>query len=155
MIDGNRNETRFLVDTNILVYSLDNREPTKKEISGEFLENRLSKPGFFISAQNLGEMYYVLTEKIPNPISRTHAKQTVQTYARPTQVIFYSLLTLESAMGLAELHHLHFWDALLAATMLENNVRIIYTENTKDFNKIPGITAINPFKTKQAKVESK
>ncbi len=39
-----------------------------------------------------------------------------------------------------------FWDALIAETMLENGVSTIYTENEKDFKKMRGINAINPFK---------
>jgi len=42
------------------------------------------------------------------------------------------------------MYKVHFWDALIAATMIENNVFTIFTENTKDFKKIKGITAINP-----------
>ncbi len=29
--------------------------------------------------------------------------------------------------------------------MLENGIDTIYTENVKDFEKIPGIRAVNPF----------
>ncbi|MFQ5406347.1 MAG: hypothetical protein ACE5DI_04280 [Candidatus Micrarchaeia archaeon] len=36
--------------------------------------------------------------------------------------------------------------ALIAATMFENNCFEILTENVKEFKKIPGITAVNPFK---------
>jgi len=39
-----------------------------------------------------------------------------------------------------------FWDALIAATMLENGVKTIFTENTADFRKIPFIKAVNPLK---------
>ena len=37
------------------------------------------------------------------------------------------------------------WDAFIAATMIENKIFNIYTENTKDFSKIDGIKARNPF----------
>ena len=37
------------------------------------------------------------------------------------------------------------FDVFLAATMLDNGVRRIYTENVKDFNGVSGIDAINPF----------
>jgi predicted nucleic acid-binding protein len=39
---------------------------------------------------------------------------------------------------------LHFWDALLAATMNENGISTIYTEDCH-FEKVPGLTVINPF----------
>ena len=39
-----------------------------------------------------------------------------------------------------------FWDALIAACMLEKGIKTIVTENERDFKRIPGITIINPFK---------
>lgn len=41
---------------------------------------------------------------------------------------------------------LHYWDALLAATMRESRVYKIYTENEEHFNEIPEIQAVNPIK---------
>jgi predicted nucleic acid-binding protein len=38
-------------------------------------------------------------------------------------------------------------DISLVATMLDNGVRRIYTENIDDFKGIDGIDAINPFST--------
>ncbi|WP_346866156.1 hypothetical protein [Methanocalculus sp. MSAO_Arc2] len=43
-----------------------------------------------------------------------------------------------------ERYKLHFWDALLVATMLENHIHVIYTE-AAHFKRIPGITVVNPF----------
>ena len=37
-----------------------------------------------------------------------------------------------------------FWDSLIAATMIENNILSIYTEKEKDF-KVPSLNVINPF----------
>jgi predicted nucleic acid-binding protein len=41
-----------------------------------------------------------------------------------------------------------FWDALIAACMLEHGVHTIVTENELDFRKIPGLTVINPFRAR-------
>lgn len=41
----------------------------------------------------------------------------------------------------------HIFDAFLVATMLEHNVRVIYTQNTKDFSRFRDIQAVNPFAT--------
>ncbi len=43
-----------------------------------------------------------------------------------------------------------FWDALIAACMLEHGIEVIVTESEKDFKNIPGITVLNPFKTRVA-----
>jgi len=36
------------------------------------------------------------------------------------------------------------WDSLIAETALENGIVKIYTENLKDFKKIPGLKVVNP-----------
>jgi predicted nucleic acid-binding protein len=40
----------------------------------------------------------------------------------------------------------NFWDALIVATMEENSIDTIITENEKDFKKVKWIKTINPFK---------
>lgn len=52
--------------------------------------------------------------------------------------------TLKKAMDISIKKNIEYWDALIAATMIENNISHIYTENIKDF-RIEGITAVNPF----------
>jgi len=54
-------------------------------------------------------------------------------------------------MDLVRLHRVPFWDALIAACMLENGISTIVTENEADFKRIPGITTSNPFKTVRGK----
>lgn len=39
-----------------------------------------------------------------------------------------------------------YFDYFLSATMLDNGLKRILTANIKDFSKIPGIEAVNPFK---------
>jgi predicted nucleic acid-binding protein len=43
-------------------------------------------------------------------------------------------------MELVRQRRVPFWDALIAACMLENAIGIIVTENEDDFKRIPGIT---------------
>ena len=47
---------------------------------------------------------------------------------------------------MVKLYRAKFWDALIAACMLEHGVETIVTEDGADFRKIPGITVVNPFK---------
>jgi predicted nucleic acid-binding protein len=58
--------------------------------------------------------------------------------------------TIMKAMEIVESARAPFWDALIAACMLEHGIEIIVTENEKDFKKIPGITVVNPFKARVA-----
>jgi predicted nucleic acid-binding protein len=54
--------------------------------------------------------------------------------------------TLLKAIELVKVTRVPFWDALIGASMLEHGIETIVTENDRDFKKIRGVTAINPFK---------
>ena len=58
--------------------------------------------------------------------------------------INYSAETIPLALDIVQQFKMPFWDALLAATMRDNGIFNIYTENAKDF-KMPWINAVNPF----------
>ena len=61
-------------------------------------------------------------------------------------IINYHGKTVVNALQLSSNYKIHFFDALIVATMEENSIYEIITENEKDFNKISNIRITNPFK---------
>jgi predicted nucleic acid-binding protein len=59
-------------------------------------------------------------------------------------VIRYDPGTIQEAVGIRKKYSLHFWDALLAATMKQHHIGTMYTENAH-FSRVPWITVIDPF----------
>jgi predicted nucleic acid-binding protein len=55
----------------------------------------------------------------------------------------YDPRTILSAIELNREYKVHYWDALIAATMRENKIFCIYTEDG-DFKNIPWLNVINP-----------
>jgi len=135
----------ILLDTNILVCAYDNTEGKKHEIAQALLEDCFLGGDFAVSFQNLTEFFAVVTRKIKKPISPDQAKEILKTIIDFTdfKVILPQEHTLIHAVELSKKGP--FWDALIAATMLESSVHTIYTENTRDFKHL-GVTAVNPFK---------
>ena len=136
-----------LIDTNILVYAYDESEGKKHEICKRVIDEcwRL-KEKYSISLQILSEFYVVITKKIENPVPVKTAKGIIA-YIIEFQnwvVINYDACTILSAIGINMTHEVHYWDALLTATMRENNIFCIYTEDG-DFKSIPWLKVINPF----------
>ena len=91
-------------------------------------------------------MLFHLNQKIEFPLPKENAKQIIIDLSSGFQIIRYDEKTIINAIGFQEIYKIHFWDALLAATMEENSIETIITENEKDFKKIKWIKAINPFK---------
>ena len=139
-------EELFLIDSNILVYAYEKEESIKKDEAKNLLkECLLGVKQFAISIQNLSEFVFVTTKK--GKLTIDEAKYFVIKMAQfeGFKKINYSAETIPLALDITQQFKTSFWDSLLAATMKENGIFSIYTENTKDF-KIPWINAVNPFK---------
>ncbi len=143
------NKTRALLDSNVLIYSVDITENEKHVQAKEFIKANLNGDYFFVSAQNLAEFFYNVTERFESPVSFEKARAALEIFSTSFTTFSYSPENIVTAGEFQERFHIHFWDALLAATMLENKIFTIFTENVRDFSKIPGIKAINPFKKKK------
>ena len=135
----------FLIDTNILVYAIDKQEGTKNLKAKEIINKCwLGSENLAVSAQNLSEFVFVSTKKAK--LDFKQAKDIVEYVVEfgGFKKINYSAETILQAIDIANEFKMPFWDSLLAATMRENGIFNIYTENAKDF-KMPWIKAVNPF----------
>ena len=138
----------FLVDTNILVYSYDASEPDKQRICSILLKKCWAQEtSYAIALQNLSEFYVVVTKKIDNPLSKEIAKNIINDIIEFNnwQVLELNETSIITAIDLSIKYNIHYWDAILCATMKQNGITNVFTENTKDFGKIPWMTAVNPF----------
>jgi len=141
-------EKSFLIDSNILIYAIDNSDTRKHEIALEILEDCFGRNEIWaISYQNLAELSAVIINKIHNKNDLENARKLIKDIilVKNFKKIKYTGRTIIHAIELNQKDNIEFWDALIAATMLENKIFNIYTENTKDFSNVPGIKAINPF----------
>ncbi len=139
-----------LVDTNILVYSCNLLSPDF-EAAKEFLEESVPEGNLVTSAQNLVEFYSVITD--PKTVGHLNdaglAWIQVQKWADlfskilvpQTQTIqTISVLLKKYPVKGAEIHDVH-----LAATMIDNGVKTIYTADERVFRQW-GLKVINPLK---------
>ena len=134
-------------DTNIIVYAYDASEPMKQKICARLLERVYEKEIIgIVSNQILGEVFKALTENIENPISIENAEVIVGSIVESENwiKINYDHDTVKKAILTVKLNNVPFWDTLIAETMRENGFVKIYTENEKDFKKIPNMRVINP-----------
>lgn len=133
-----------IVDSNILIYTYSEESPKKAKAMELLNKCFIGHFQLHISLQNIGEFCSVSTRKFG--VSPEKVNTIAQAFLRSENFIklSYNSSTFQTALSIMEKHKLHFWDAMLAATMLENNVRTIYTEDN-GFNNINGIKAVNIF----------
>ncbi|MCM2466356.1 PIN domain-containing protein [Methanoculleus oceani] len=137
-----------LIDTNVLVYLFDADTPDKQRISKDLVTACWrSETRYSVSAQNLAEFSVVVTEKVANPMPVEDVQRFIQAIQDfdGWNVVGYGSETILSAHEIRDRHHVHFWDALLAATMIEHSIDTIITEDAH-LLRIPGITVVNPYR---------
>ena len=136
------------IDTNVLVFAFNKEVKEKHKRARSLLEGFLneSKKGV-ISTQILSEFYVVITKKISNPLAPEEAGEIIkQVGDSPVEVLSFDKRTVVKAVKLSQESGVHYWDCLIGATMKENNIEKIYTDNDKDFKEISGLEVINPFR---------
>ncbi|MEK6854564.1 MAG: PIN domain-containing protein [Nanoarchaeota archaeon] len=145
--------TYSLVDTNVLVYAVDPSDGFKHEIANELFESALEKNGkFAVSTQILAEFANVCIKLAKNDpgISLKESEIIISTIIEirdlPKLVVMPE--TVIHAMKLNQQFGVGLFDALIAATMKEHGITTIYTED-KEFEKIEGIKAVNPFEKRK------
>jgi predicted nucleic acid-binding protein len=133
------------VDTNLLIYINDPRDPIKQEIAASLVANLTEG----ILLWQVACEYLAASRKLePFGYNRTQAYQ----YIRDLQQVWYTALptwsVIERAQSLISRFNLSHWDSLIVAACLEASVQTLYTEDL-GYSNIDGLEVINPFITVQ------
>lgn len=136
----------MIIDSNILIYAINEISP-KHKIAQKFLRDNLGR--LEITHQNILETIRVLTHKhSPKPMGLKATMDAIGNIGHSARIISPNLMTYYLASELITSHNLtgnRIFDAYLTATALSNNIKIIATDNTRDFKKFKEIKVINPF----------
>jgi len=140
-----------LIDTNILVYSLDRSAPEeKRETARELVSEAFRRESeLHVSTQNLEEFAVVTMNKLENPLPADDVKGFIEEIEGSPgfRVLETSSSDVRNAVkSYGELQDADFWDLVIAATMRRNGVEKVVTENTSDFEEVRGVEAENPFR---------
>ncbi len=144
----NENEGISLIDSNVLVHAYNRADARKHVAAVNLLEKCWQRQVVYaVSIQNLAEFFVVVTKKVPSPLSIENAEKIIADICAFShwRVLRSDEKTLQQAISLYKEFKGHFWDVLIAATMIDSGISHIYSENTDDFNRINGIRAKNPF----------
>ena len=137
-----------LIDSNILIYGYDKFDIEKNQIAVGLLKKCWQKKAIYaLSLQNLSEFFWNITKKVKKPLDKATAYFIVMTLINFSnwKILKFDEETILLAIDISNKFDMDYWDSLLAATMKENKIATIYTENEKDF-KVPWIKAVNPFR---------
>lgn len=136
-----RASSAFL-DTNILVYHDDSRDPAKQKLALNLITDHLRNRNGVISIQVLQEYFVAVTRKLGFDASL--AKRKIEVFAN-FRVVEPGVSDILAAVDLHRLHRISFWDALVLQSARGAGCNIIFTEDMQHGQVIDGVQIVNPF----------
>lgn len=130
------------VDTNVLIYSRDPRDPQKQAAANALLASLTDGVllwqvacEYIAASRKLEKFGYDVGQAMADVADMRTAWET----PLPTWKV------IDRAEQLLKRYSLSFWDALLVAACLEAGVTRLYTEDFDDSLRAEGLEVINPF----------
>lgn len=137
--------TGILIDTNILVYSVDLAEPKKQKAARELMGLLQFQQQGCLSVQCIGEFFNVVSHgKLPRMTLLDAAKQ-VELFLQSFPVFPLTPGVVREAVRAVSTYQLAYFDAQIWACAHLNQIPTIFTEDFSDGQTIEGIRFVNPF----------
>ena len=133
---------RSFLDTNVLVYSDDPRDPAKQTTVIDLVQDHLRQRTGVVSLQVLQEYFVSATGKLK--LDAELAKRRVEFFAR-FHVAEPKVDDLLAAIDLHRLHHLSLWDTLILRCAKQSGCSVLLTEDLQHGQVIDGVKIVNPF----------
>lgn len=130
------------VDTNVLIYVHDDRDPAKKFAARELVD-RLQNG---VLLWQVACEYLAATRKLaPQGYTFADAKQDIDDFRQFWRTALPTWTVFDQSADLMTRHGLSSWDSLVVAACLEAGVQTLYTEDFGAPRSIDGLDIINPF----------
>lgn len=131
-------------DTNLIVYTIDPREPGKSRHAKDFLNQIINRHTLVLSPQSLNECYRVVTGKrglMPKNEARLflYALSEFCTAA-------YDFDVTQRAWQIQDRHGFGWWDCTLLASALLARCNLFLSEDMQHEQTVESLTILNPFK---------
>lgn len=133
---------RYLLDTNLIIYLYDARDPFKQSQAQQLLAHLTPQSNTVLSTQTLAEFANVALRKFK------FDWQTTQNQVNRLSLIFPVLpltsdIVQEALQGVGH-HQLSYWDAQYWALAKLHNIPIILSEDCHHEANFEGVSYINP-----------
>lgn len=133
---------KIFIDTNILVYTVDNSNPEKKKAAKKLLAEIIRRHMGVISTQVMQEYYVVATRKLQmDPV----ISKALLTHLQKFEIVSISPQIIFNAIDCSILNRLSFWDALIITAAASAKCTEIWTEDLNHDQVIQGVRIKNPF----------
>ena len=130
------------LDTNVLIYSVDDAYPEKRD-AARLLVDSVFRKGHPLALQVCGEFYRVATGKLKMPLAL--ARGHVLVFLNAAALFAASREAVQAAIDLTAAGRLSFWDANLVCAADLAGCTHLLSEDMGDGARFGGIEVVNPF----------
>lgn len=130
------------VDTNVLIYVQDSRDPVKQATATALVSNL---PDGVLLWQVACEYLAASRKLAPLGYNRAQAFRDLNNWRSVWTTKLPSWAVLDKAEVLGNRFNLSFWDAMIVAACLEGGVSMLYSEDFDAYKQIDGLQLVNPF----------
>ena len=133
---------REFIDTNVLVYADDVRDPGKRDRARELIRTLMQDRRGVLSLQVLQEFFSAATRKLG--MSSQDAKRRVVLYSR-FDTVTLAPVDLFAAIDLHRLRRISIRDGLIVRAALNGSCTMLHTEDLSSGQIIESLAVNNPF----------
>ena len=138
-------ETKVFLDTTIIIYAYDVSAKEKHEQAREILVDLWNSGHGVLSTQVVQEFFVSVTQKIPQPLTLSKAKEIISDLLRWEIVVNDGDSILE-AIELRSRYKYSFWDSLLIQAAIKGGASLLLSEDLSGGQTIQGLAIKDPFK---------
>ncbi len=132
------------LDSNIIIYALDDRTPEKQQIAKNCIIRSLRSARLVLSPQAITEAYQVFTRKIRHPLptlALSYLSTLLEVVTAPIDV-----RTIRTAWQIEAIARIQWWDAMMIAHAVNNGCKYLLTEDLQDGFQCGDLMLCNPFR---------
>jgi predicted nucleic acid-binding protein len=133
---------KIFIDTNLLVYSIDQHNPVKMQKCRDLLKTLTGDHKGVISTQVMQEFFVATTKKMG--AEALIIKDILHAFER-FEVVMITPDMIKSAIDCSIINRISFWDSLIIVAADSSNCEILWTEDLNDGQVIRGVRIKHPF----------
>jgi predicted nucleic acid-binding protein len=137
---------KYFIDTNVFVYSFDDRQLLKKERALALIQGALKTGTGMISTQVIQEFLNVATQKFAVPMKIEDARAYLRLVMNPLCQIYPNLALYESCLELQAETRFSFYDSLILAAALQGGCDTLYSEDLQDGQEVRSVKIVDPYR---------
>lgn len=137
--------SKVFIDTNLLIYCLDQADPIKQRRCRELLSTIAMKHQGVISTQVMAECYFAATRKLKaDPITVKQLLHSLEHF----EVVVITPELVYDAIDCSVVNQTSFWDALIIVSAAHANCEQLWTEDLSAGQIIHGVKIFHPLAKK-------